>query len=310
MAKKKLNLNFISNKVIRKRTFNRRKEGLKKKLNDLKTLCNVDVCAVIYNPFNSTRDVWPSESGVNSVIERALIMKEKKCEVLNHEEFLNQFIEKVKIYENKLVEDNKETRLKEVMFRCLGGNMKDFKMNDKDRSDLCEFIDGYLKNLYHHKKVNLNQPNYEIGETSSMQMARTATTANMATDAVYVDMAPTDVSPFMAPPTMAEVSSSFLNAPFLNTPQPTNELQFIVSPNQTPGDMNSLSMTLLNHVADHVDFQISDNNQEVYIPSVDQDEIHYPNQTYDGNQQGFIEEMIKYAEETNFPWIVDNPNKF
>nr|BAN63742.1 agamous-like MADS-box protein AGL46 [Crucihimalaya wallichii] len=210
MAKKKLNLNYIYDKTTRKRAFRNRKRGFMKKLNDLKILCDVDACAVIYNPFNSIPEVWPSKSGVNKVIEKLSMEIEKKCTLVNHEEFLNLYISKVKKQKQKLFEDNKKNCLKEVMFKCLGGNMGDFVMNDNDRFDLCKFIDQYLKNLYHHKDVTLNNPNFEIGESSSMQMAPTATTANMKTTVVDVEMAPS---------TIAKVSSSpFPKSPFFNQP--------------------------------------------------------------------------------------------
>lgn len=218
MAKKKINLTYISNKTIRRRAFNQRKRGFLKKLNDLKILCGIDACAVIYNPFNSNPEAWPSQSGVNNVIEKLLMETNSKCKLVNHEEFLNQHISKVEKQTGKLIGDNKEICLKDVMFKYLNGNMGDFVMNDNDRFDLCKYIDQYLKILHHHKNVTLNNPNFEIGESSSMQMAPTATTANMANTIVDVDMASNHVAPFMTPPTMAEVSSSsFLNFSFYNS---------------------------------------------------------------------------------------------
>jgi hypothetical protein len=245
---------------------------------------------------------------------------QKKVKSVNHEEFLNLYISKVEKQSKKLIVENKETCLKEVMFKCLGGNMGDFVMNDNDRLDLCKFIDHYLRNLYHHKNVTLNNPNFEIGESSSlMDMAPTATTGNMAT---------TVVDEGMTPLLIAEgSSSSFLNSPLFNSPQLTNELQLIVSQNHrlenslasnlffSEGqdicipDMNQ-SIIPSNQGAEHVDFLESNflpnNNQEVYIPVMDQDEVYNPNQNHYENQQGFIDEMMKYAEKTSFPWMVEN----
>jgi len=237
---------------MRKRSFKQRREGFLKKLNDLKVLCDVNACAVVYNPFNSNPDVWPSKSEVNNIIKKFEMLPEtqKKVKSVNHEEFLNLYISKVEKQSKKLIVENKETCLKEVMFKCLGGNMGDFVMNDNDRLDLCKFIDHYLRNLYHHKNVTLNNPNFEIGESSSlMDMAPTATTGNMAT---------TVVDEGMTPLLIAEgSSSSFLNSPLFNSPQLTNELQLIVSQNHR----------LENSLASNLFFS---EGQDICIPDMNQ----------------------------------------
>ncbi|XP_020884864.1 agamous-like MADS-box protein AGL80 isoform X1 [Arabidopsis lyrata subsp. lyrata] len=332
MARKKLNLTYISNDRMRKRSFNQRREGFMKKLNDLKILCDVNACAVIYNPFNSNPEMWPSKSEVDNVIKKLKMLTEtqKKLKSVNHEEFLNLYISKVEKQSKKLIVDNKENCLKEVMFKCLSGNMGDFVMTNNDRLDLCKFIDQYLRNLYHHKNETLNNPNFEIGESSSMDMAPTTTIANMAPTTTIANMATTVVDEGMTPPIIPEVSSSsFLNSPLFNSPQLTNGLQFIVSPNHRLEDVNLASnlffsdaqnicspamnqfITPSNQGAEHVNFLESNflpnNNQEVYIPAMDQDDFSYPNQNHNENQQQrFIDEMMKYDEKTSFPWIVDN----
>ncbi|XP_020884865.1 agamous-like MADS-box protein AGL80 isoform X2 [Arabidopsis lyrata subsp. lyrata] len=310
MARKKLNLTYISNDRMRKRSFNQRREGFMKKLNDLKILCDVNACAVIYNPFNSNPEMWPSKSEVDNVIKKLKMLTEtqKKLKSVNHEEFLNLYISKVEKQSKKLIVDNKENCLKEVMFKCLSGNMGDFVMTNNDRLDLCKFIDQYLRNLYHHKNETLNNPNFEIGESSSMDMAPTTTIANMAPTTTIANMATTVVDEGMTPPIIPE---------------------FIVSPNHRLEDVNLASnlffsdaqnicspamnqfITPSNQGAEHVNFLESNflpnNNQEVYIPAMDQDDFSYPNQNHNENQQQrFIDEMMKYDEKTSFPWIVDN----
>ncbi|XP_023640781.1 agamous-like MADS-box protein AGL80 isoform X2 [Capsella rubella] len=244
--RRKLKLAYISNDSIRRTTLRRRGDGLKKKLSEIKTLCGVDACAVIYDPEKPTPDVWPSEPEVSDVIKRVDTETATKRIMMNQKDFLNQCIEKAKKQERRMVEDNKEIRLKEAMFKCLeGGKMGDPDMNNKDRRELCEFVNKYLKNLYYHRDVTLKNPDFEIGESSSRHMV------------------PSYVPVMAPPPPMAET-------------------------NQGAAD---------------IDLQIS-NNQEVYIPAVNQDEFHYPNQNHDGTQdQGFIEQMMKYGEETNFPWM-------
>lgn len=60
---------FIANERQRKQTFRKRKANLLKKLSELKTLCDVDACAVIYNN-GAESEVWPSAQEVCRVVER------------------------------------------------------------------------------------------------------------------------------------------------------------------------------------------------------------------------------------------------
>ncbi|ESQ29596.1 hypothetical protein EUTSA_v10023913mg [Eutrema salsugineum] len=146
MGKKKLNLAYISDGTVRKASFKHRKKGLMKKLDQLKTICNVDACAVIYDPFNSNPEVWPSNSGVVNVIKKfeMLTEMEKTCRSVNQEGFLSREIAKVKKKSQKLAQENKEGYMRELMFGFLGGNMEGLCMQDNDRHGLCSYIDQYL----------------------------------------------------------------------------------------------------------------------------------------------------------------------
>lgn len=199
MARKKLNLTYISDDRSRKSAFKHRKEGLMKKLGDLTVRCGVDACLVIYNPTNSNQEVWPSNLEVNNVIEKFKMLPERTqlCNSMNHEEFLNQYIKKIEKHNKKTIRNNKEKDMRKLMFKCLGEKTGDFifNINDSDRHDLCKFIDQYLMNLYHHKNVTLHNPHFEIGESSSMALA--------------ANILQTSMDVFMTPTTMAEVSFPF-----------------------------------------------------------------------------------------------------
>ncbi|KAM7507574.1 hypothetical protein LguiA_018027 [Lonicera macranthoides] len=60
---------FIANERQRKQTFRKRKANLLKKLSELKTLCDVDACAVIYNN-GAEPEFWPSAQEACHVVER------------------------------------------------------------------------------------------------------------------------------------------------------------------------------------------------------------------------------------------------
>ncbi|KAL0719884.1 hypothetical protein Bca4012_069208 [Brassica carinata] len=90
MTRKKVNLAYISNDSARKRTLNLRKRGFLKKLEEIKILCDVDACAVIYSPHNSTPEVWPSNSEVLKVIEKfeMVPVEEQTKRSFNHQDFV------------------------------------------------------------------------------------------------------------------------------------------------------------------------------------------------------------------------------
>ncbi|KZV20157.1 hypothetical protein F511_01014 [Dorcoceras hygrometricum] len=66
MGRAKLHMEFISKEKSRITTFKKRKEGLKKKLYQLTTLCGVDACMIIYGPSQEKgaieADIWPKNS--------------------------------------------------------------------------------------------------------------------------------------------------------------------------------------------------------------------------------------------------------
>ncbi|KAF2600077.1 hypothetical protein F2Q68_00009952 [Brassica cretica] len=68
MTRKKVKLAFIANDSSRKATYKKRKKGLMKKVNELSTLCGINACAIIYSPYDSNPEVWPSNSGVQRII--------------------------------------------------------------------------------------------------------------------------------------------------------------------------------------------------------------------------------------------------
>ncbi|CDY65115.1 BnaC04g53670D [Brassica napus] len=49
--------------------------------------------------------------------------------------------------------------MKELMYACLNGNLGDLAMDDSMAGhEILGFIDDYLKKLYHHRNVTLNNP--------------------------------------------------------------------------------------------------------------------------------------------------------
>ncbi|WZZ29957.1 hypothetical protein YC2023_013358 [Brassica napus] len=327
MTRKKTNLAYISDVSARKRTLNLRKKGLLKKLDEIKTLCDVDACAVIYSPYNPTPEVWPSNSEVQKVMDKFENLPEEKQtkRSFNHEEFLNQTITKVQNQVKKLIEGNNDKLMEELMFSCLNGNMGDLAIDDSNRGNLCEFIDGHLKKLYHHKNVFLKNTHLETGESSSLAMAMGMPPVAMAEAGSSFFNSPQQTNesqPLVTSNQGQEHISShgnqFLNVPTFNFPQQPNEVKGTVSLNQGLEQVPSLNNNFMcasilnppqltnemqqpiifsNQGANHVDSLASN-----LLPVSN----HGVNTQVMNQQDWYVKEMMEPSQPTCFPWMEEN----
>ncbi|XAR69521.1 hypothetical protein NMG60_11001139 [Bertholletia excelsa] len=69
MGRAKQRMELIRDEKSRLSTYKKRKNGLKKKAHELKTLCDVDVCLLIYGPKGEEAELWPE----NDAVHRRLI---------------------------------------------------------------------------------------------------------------------------------------------------------------------------------------------------------------------------------------------
>ncbi|KAL3820028.1 hypothetical protein ACJIZ3_005933 [Penstemon smallii] len=136
MPRRKVTLAYMSNKSERKISFNKRKKGLIKKASELCTLCAVDGCAIIYSPFESQPEVWPSPEETASVLSRynSLPEIEQTRYMTNLESFTKQRLEKVKKVLHRLQIENKRKEVKCFMYKCMAGIKKpeEFDMTNAD----------------------------------------------------------------------------------------------------------------------------------------------------------------------------------
>lgn len=76
MTRKKVKLAYIANDSARKATYKKRKRGLMKKVSELSTLCGIEACAIIFSPYDSQPELWPSPIGVQRVLSQFKKMPE------------------------------------------------------------------------------------------------------------------------------------------------------------------------------------------------------------------------------------------
>ena len=96
MTRNKVKLAYITDDSARKATFKKRKKGMMKKVSELSTLCAIDACAILYSPYDSQPEVWPSPLGAQCVVARLkkMLEMEQSKKMVNQENFLIQRVAK------------------------------------------------------------------------------------------------------------------------------------------------------------------------------------------------------------------------
>ncbi|CAA7015905.1 unnamed protein product [Microthlaspi erraticum] len=288
MPRKKLNLAYIPNDTLRKVSYNKRKKGFMKKIEELTVLCGIEACAVVNSPFSSNPEVWPSNTGVKTVVEKFEAMPEidQEKKMVNHEGFLMRTITKTMDNSERKTNENKELMMREAMFFLLTeqGNML---TADGHHEDLCKHIEKYIKVLYKHRAEFVNQTRFEFGESSSAASAR-------------------------APAAIAEVgSSSTQNATNVsNSPLPLpllkNELWAL-----EPINANAFGNIFLPDVNNQqrynqIQYQEQFGYEQFGYPMVDQDGGYIPNQNQIQQEDWFVDQILNQTEQMSFPAMDGN----
>ncbi|KAL5575270.1 hypothetical protein UlMin_016969 [Ulmus minor] len=171
MARKKVKLAYITNDSTRKATFKKRKKGLMKKVSELSTLCGIDACAIIYSPYDTKPEIFPSTLGVQRVLTKFKNMSEmeQNKKMLNQDSFLRQRIMKANDHLKKQMKDNWEMKMIRVMSRVLTEkNLNGLSI--MDLNDLRWLVDQKLKEIYwmmeSTEKRGVNQGKAEAGEVA------------------------------------------------------------------------------------------------------------------------------------------------
>ncbi|KAL3641455.1 hypothetical protein CASFOL_016423 [Castilleja foliolosa] len=70
MVRSKVKYELIADERTRRESFKKRKAGLFKKLDELKTLCHVEACGIVLTGDGAHSEVWPSPNKASEVIDR------------------------------------------------------------------------------------------------------------------------------------------------------------------------------------------------------------------------------------------------
>nr|GEZ57458.1 agamous-like MADS-box protein AGL80 [Tanacetum cinerariifolium] len=139
-----LKLQFKVDPKARKATLRKRKDGLLKKMDELKILCDVDACLVMYETpdADAPAEVWPCHSEAVRVIEK---FEEAKKVSPFPELDRKALIKKSMVKAEKELKKVKEKNMKHLMEICLNDNNVVNELNLKDQEGLCGVLDKHLK---------------------------------------------------------------------------------------------------------------------------------------------------------------------
>ncbi|XP_021898170.1 agamous-like MADS-box protein AGL80 [Carica papaya] len=126
----------------------KRKNGLMKKASELATLCGINMCMIIYSPYNTQLEVWPSPSGVQSILNdfNAMSKIDQSKKMLNQEAFIRHSMKKTKDQLNKQRKDNCDKEIIQFMFDSLNGKPLS-NLTAKDLKDLGCKIKHFSKDI-------------------------------------------------------------------------------------------------------------------------------------------------------------------
>ncbi|XP_022931692.1 agamous-like MADS-box protein AGL80 [Cucurbita moschata] len=149
MARKKVKLAYIVNDSARKATYKKRKKGLLKKLSELTTLCGIQACAIVFSPYDSPPELWPSVLGVQRVLSQFKNMPEmeQSKKMVNQDTFLRQRIAKAEEQLKKIRKENREKEVTRLMFQVLTGPEWLQGLTMVDLNDISWVIDETLKGI-------------------------------------------------------------------------------------------------------------------------------------------------------------------
>ncbi|XP_076894359.1 agamous-like MADS-box protein AGL80 [Bidens hawaiensis] len=172
MPRSKIKYQFIEDERARNVTMKKRNASLIKKMSELKTLCGVESCLVLYEKEDAPPTVWPSNAEAERLIQKfdesPLTMGNANARQ-DHPDIMKKTIAKVK----KQMDKEKEKYLKNLMVKCLFddnaiGEINNVEELDAVRSMILSEIE-VINDLIEERKASNNVASSSAGASSSNQ---------------------------------------------------------------------------------------------------------------------------------------------
>ncbi|XP_021283222.1 agamous-like MADS-box protein AGL80 [Herrania umbratica] len=198
MTRSKVKISYITKDSARKATFRKRKKGLLKKASELSTLCGIDASVIIYSPYNTQPDVWPSPTEAQRVLSKFKKMPkmDQSVEMMSQESLLKQRIELANKQLKRQCRDNREKEITQVMFQCLGGQGLE-NLNMMDLNDLGWLLEQNMKDI-DRRIYMLTKASHSQGSVAAASASATMATPEAmlkSGEKVHVESPEREVSP-------------------------------------------------------------------------------------------------------------------
>ncbi|KAH0684638.1 hypothetical protein KY290_021161 [Solanum tuberosum] len=157
MPRNKVKFVLIENENDRKVSYKKREKGFLTKAEELRTLCDVEMAAIFYSPFNNEPKVFPHHGAAITTFEKLVELPtlKKSKNMVTSDEFTKKRIEKLN---EKLLKVRKKNKVKEVtneMYEMLKGKEISIDMNPYDLNDLSYVIKQKLIQVSEAMKKNV-----------------------------------------------------------------------------------------------------------------------------------------------------------
>nr|XP_043639773.1 agamous-like MADS-box protein AGL80 [Erigeron canadensis] len=144
-----MKLEFIIKDAARRKCYKRRVESMKKKLDELCTLCGVEACAIVKSPDEAEAEVWPDSLGVKKALSRFLRLPihRRLTHMVSLERYIKDRIKKADKDLKKQNKKNREKQLKELMYQCLIDETQLAKFNMTNLDELGLLVDQNISDI-------------------------------------------------------------------------------------------------------------------------------------------------------------------
>ncbi|KAI4364633.1 hypothetical protein MLD38_020697 [Melastoma candidum] len=164
MTRRRLPLEFVANNAARKAIFTKRKKGLFKKASELSTLCDINVCFVIWSMFDKVPEVWPpSDAMVHDMLRnyKEVPEMERAKRRTSLEDYIKGRVAKAQAQKMELIRDTREKELTLLMYRCLSMEIPVSSLPLSELKNLRYIIDDTLGKI--HKRIEMLEEMEEKG---------------------------------------------------------------------------------------------------------------------------------------------------
>ncbi|KAG0537379.1 hypothetical protein BDA96_03G144000 [Sorghum bicolor] len=151
MVRKKVNLQWITKASKRRATFRRRRDSIKKKVDELATLCGTKVGVVLYSEDQAKPLAWPNDSEAKDIFKKFIDMPDlgkrfKKMQ--NQEELLSTRIPKLQHQISRLERENYTHEISFLLYESIDGRRPGLINNtEKERTSLGEMVEEKIKKI-------------------------------------------------------------------------------------------------------------------------------------------------------------------